>query len=191
MKRFEQVKRLYNTMSVEYTQHSDSYAYIAGITSDFDRLFELCWKTLKEYLQKEEYVRDANTGSPKRILKLAYQQKLINDEEGWLKMLADRNDDTHHYNESSARSYVARIEREYLGRVHRLIDGLSELIPEEKDILVNVPSSFLEAVHQSGMYYDEFLEKVKRENECLSDLDLFMKWDTIKNKYLINTMNLF
>ncbi|MGN0155601.1 MAG: HI0074 family nucleotidyltransferase substrate-binding subunit [Lachnospiraceae bacterium] len=184
MKKFEQVKQLYNTMSVEYAQHSDSSLFVSGITSDFDRLFELCWKTLKEYLQKEKYIEAAKTGSPKDILKLAYQQKLINNEEIWLKILVDRNDDAHHYNESSARSYAARIEREYLKWVGTFIDELSELIPEEKGILVNVPSSFLEAVHRSGMYYDEFLEKVKQENAYSSELELFMQWDKIKDKYV-------
>ena len=38
-------------------------------------------------------------------------------EDFWIKLLADRNDDAHHYNESSARTYAARIERGYLGKI--------------------------------------------------------------------------
>lgn len=184
MKKFEELKKLYYTMSVEYAEFSDSNIFISGITSDFDRLFELCWKTLKEYMQKEMYLKEARTGSPKDILKLAYRQGILDDEENWLKMLADRNDDAHHYNESAARSYAARIEREYLRHIDTFIKELSELIPEEEGVLVSIPASFLKAVQQSGMYYDEFLEKVKQENACSSELDLFTKWEEIKHKYL-------
>ena len=47
MKKFEQAKRLYKTMIDEYSVHSNTKVFISGITSDFDRLFELCWKSLK------------------------------------------------------------------------------------------------------------------------------------------------
>ncbi len=188
MKKFEQTKQLYNTMSVEYATHSDSKVFLSGITSDFDRLFELCWKTLKEYMHKEKGMKAAQTGSPKDILKLAYQQGLINDEDLWLGMLADRNDDSHHYNESVARSYSARIEREYLKRIKQFIKDMSDLIATEDGILISVPDSFLEAVHKSGMYYDEFIVKVKRDNNYQTDLDIFENWEEIKQKYLDRTL---
>ena len=41
MKKFEQAKRLYKTMIDEYSVHSNTKVFISGITSDFDRLFEL------------------------------------------------------------------------------------------------------------------------------------------------------
>lgn len=186
MKKFEQVKQLHKTMLAEYAKHSNSKAFLSGITSDFDRLFELCWKTLKEYLQKEKCIEAAKTGSPKDILKLAYQQGLINDEDLWLRMLTDRNDDAHHYNESSARSYAARIEREYLEKVDCFIGEMSKLIQEEKDVLMSIPNDFLMAVDLSGMYYDEFLSKVMQENGCKSDLEIFEKWETIKANYVEN-----
>ena len=184
MKKFEQAKRLYRTMVEEYSNHSNTKLFISGITSDFDRLFELCWKSLKEYLLKEKFIMAARTGSPKDILKLSYHQGLINDEEFWLKLLADRNDDAHHYNESAARAYAARIERDYLVKIGEFIEYLSEYIPEEKDVLVDVPDDFLAALDESGLYYDEFMAKVMRENDCASDLEVFRKWDEIKGRYV-------
>ena len=74
MKKFEQAKRLYKTMIDEYSVHSNTKLFISGITSDFDRLFELCWKSLKEYFLKEKFIMAARTGSPKDILKISYQQ---------------------------------------------------------------------------------------------------------------------
>lgn len=184
MKKFEQAKRLYNTMKDEYSIHSNTKLYISGITSDFDRLFELCWKSLKEYLLKDKFILAARTGSPKDILKLSYQQGLIQDEDFWLKILTDRNDDAHHYNESAARAYAARIERDYLDKIGDFITSLSEYIPEEKGVLIDVPEDFLVALDLSGLYYDEFIAKVMRENGCSSDLEVFKNWENVKDRYL-------
>lgn len=184
MKRFEQVKRLYTTIMKEYMRAPDSKLFISGITSDFDRLFELCWKTLKEYLLKEKEMSAARTGSPKDIIKLAYQQGLIEDEKYWLQLLSDRNDDAHHYNESAARSYAARIQRDYLSGIGKFIESLSKLIPEEPEILFDVPDDFIKASKAANLYYDEFLKKVMKENNCDSDLEVFKIWDTIKYQYL-------
>lgn len=103
-------------MLSEYCEHSDSKMYLSAITADFDRLFELCWKTLKEYLDKEKGMREAKSGSPKDIIKLAYHQEMI------------------------------------------------------------IPDDFLKACDMSGMYYDEFVAKIMKENDLKSDLELFQKW---------------
>ncbi len=56
MKKFEQMKKLYKTISA-YIDYSD--AVISGTTADFDRLFELSWKTLKEYLHGQLGISEA------------------------------------------------------------------------------------------------------------------------------------
>ena len=183
MRKFEQMKSLYHTISKVYKDSSDSEMYVSGLTADFDRLFELGWKTLKEYL-KTEGISSAKSGSPKLILKLAFQQGLIKDEDIWLNMLDDRNDDTHLYSESSARSYVSRIERDYLPVMDAFISDLKTMIPDDPQCLVKIPESFLKARKISGMRYDEFLDKVKKENGFASDTEVFVKWDTVKSRYL-------
>lgn len=184
MLKFEQLKRLYSTMREEYKEYSNKNIYISAITSDFDRLFELSWKTLKEYMDKVLYIPAARTGSPRDIIKLAYKEGFIDDEEFWIKILMDRNDDAHHYNESAARGYASRIYRDYMNVMGRFIDNISKLISEEKDILKTVPYDFIKACDNSGMYYDEFLTKVMNDNACSSELELFDKWDMIKNNYI-------
>ena len=108
MKKFEQLKKAFSSFKVDYNQHSDDRVYVSGITADFDRIFELTWKTLKEYISTELAIPEAKSGSPRTILKLAYKEGIITDEVSWLNMLADRNDDTHHYNEALVRAYVSR-----------------------------------------------------------------------------------
>ena len=50
MKKFEQMKRLYTTLTGYIDPFDQSDVVISGTIADFDRLFELSWKTLKEYL---------------------------------------------------------------------------------------------------------------------------------------------
>lgn len=69
MRRYEQLKRLYDTLNGYIDQYDLSESMISGATADFDRLFELAWKTAKEYLQKERMIAAAKTGSPKDIIK--------------------------------------------------------------------------------------------------------------------------
>lgn len=183
MKKFEQLKRLYTTMQEEYAVNSTQKMYVSGITSDFDRLFELCWKTLREYLRRDEGMLEASTGSPREIIKLSFREHLLHDEEFWLHLLADRNDDAHHYNESAARAYAARIHRDYLAKIGALIEELKVIIPEEHNALIDMPDDFVQTAVALDMYYDDFLALVKEENGFSSDVEVFINWEKIKNKY--------
>lgn len=58
--------------------------------------FELSWKVLKELLRYEGK-SVANSGSPREILKAAYEVYDFIDEDVWLDMLKARNDMTHIY----------------------------------------------------------------------------------------------
>ncbi len=183
MKKFEQLKRLYRTMTGYMKPYDFSDEMISGLTADFDRLFELSWKTLKEYMQNDLMMLDAKTGSPREIIKLAYREKLIHDEELWIRILKDRNDDAHHYKHSSAILYMGRIMDRYMDVIKKLIEALSELIPAEELPDFKVPESFVNAVQSSGMSLDSFVQKVKAENDFVRDDDIFLYWDRIKEKY--------
>ncbi len=184
MKKYEQLKRLYQTINGYMKPYDFSDQMVSALTADFDRLFELSWKTLKEYMQNDLMILDAKTGSPREIIKLAYREQLIHDEELWISILKDRNDDTHHYKNSAAVLYTGRITEKYLDVIKKLIDTLSELIPTETVFDFKVPDSFVEAVKNSGFSLDSFVEKVKTENHFMSEDEIFIRWDTIKNKYL-------
>lgn len=65
----------------------------------FEFTFELFWKALKKKLLDDF---DTETFGPRQVLQQAYANKLINDEETWLKMLQDRNLMSHVYQEQLA-----------------------------------------------------------------------------------------
>lgn len=59
-----------------------------SIIKKFEYTFELAWKTIKEYLEKEGY---EEINSPRKVLKQAFEINLIKDEEIWSNMLEARN----------------------------------------------------------------------------------------------------
>ena len=62
----------------------------------FEISFDLCWKTLKEYL-REKY--GVETASPKKVFQEAFKQGVIDNEDVWLTMTDMRNETSHAYDE--------------------------------------------------------------------------------------------
>lgn len=182
MRRFEQLKAQYNAIMRNNTQYDYSELCVSAITSDFDRIFELAWKTLKEYLWKELGVAGAKSGSPREILGLAFQYCLINKEELWIAMLQDRNDDAHIYSKAQAILYKSRIEEQYLPVVGELIDELAEQIPNGEAIPnVEIPDELIRYVRQSHIALYQLVEQLKEQFQC-SDIELFENWSSIESE---------
>jgi nucleotidyltransferase substrate binding protein (TIGR01987 family) len=93
----------------------------------FEFSFELVWKTLKLYLERQGH----ECGGPRSTLKKAFTEGLIStpeDGDVWLQMLEDRNLTTHTYDEELAiRIYrhIAASYAELLGKMADRIEGLT------------------------------------------------------------------
>ena len=93
----------------------------------FEFTFEVVWKTLKLYLERQGY----ECGGPRPTLKKAFAESLIpNPEEAdvWLQMLEDRNLTAHAYDEALANRIYGRIVRDYaslLGNMAQKIQTLA------------------------------------------------------------------
>lgn len=61
----------------------------AGLCSLFTQCFEQSWRAMKEYLIQEGRA-EADTGSPRQILKISHEAGLIQDESGWMKAMEER-----------------------------------------------------------------------------------------------------
>ena len=96
---------------------------ISGIIDKFFLQFELGWKTLKDLLAYEG-VDVAKTGSPRDIIKAAFQYYASMDEETWLGMLSQRNSMAHVYNAAAARDLTQKILTVYIPAFQRLEDEL-------------------------------------------------------------------
>ena len=85
---------------------------LTGLVGLYEITFEQSWKMMKELLEEHGYEEGA-TGSPKIILKTAYQAGMIKDERVWLQALQERNNVTHSYNHNIALEIVNKTKNEF------------------------------------------------------------------------------
>ncbi len=78
---------------------------LTGLVGLFEICFEQSWKAMKAVLECQGFA-ESQTGSPRQILKTAYQAGMIKDEQQWLAALAARNNVTHAYNRAVALDIV-------------------------------------------------------------------------------------
>lgn len=83
---------------------------LSGIIKDFEMSYELSWKVLKKTLLTAGH----STLGAKDVFSKAYQLGYLSEEAVWLKMIGDRNQTSHVYDESEAKKIVERITNEYL-----------------------------------------------------------------------------
>lgn len=84
-----------------------------GIVGLFQICFEQSWKLMKEVL--EEHGRtDDRIGSPRGIIKLAYQCGMIDDCEGWLELLESRNILSHTYSDEQSLTVIRKMKTNYI-----------------------------------------------------------------------------
>lgn len=89
-----------------------------GVNQRFEFCTELAWKSTREYLLSEGYV-DIN--SPKTVMKQAYADNLIEDDEAWLELLYSRNLTSHIYDDNTASDIFNNIKNKYLHLFKELI----------------------------------------------------------------------
>lgn len=187
MRKFEQLKRLYTTICNNNEINNFSEIYVAAITADFDRLFELSWKTMKEYMFKELGMLDAKTGSPREVLGLAYNQGIIKQSDKWFSMLKDRNDDSHIYKKSAAILYKSKIESEYMPVIKELIDYLEELIPHEELESADISDELLDNALRVNLPVYQYVKRLSAQYN-VSVEKIIDEWEE-KYRFLVGEDN--
>ena len=94
-----------------------------GVIQRFEFCTELAWKSTREYLLAQGYV-DIN--SPKSVMKQAYADNLIDDDQAWLALLYTRNLTSHIYDENTANDIFDDIKNKYLTLLKQLLRKLSK-----------------------------------------------------------------
>lgn len=114
MKKFENFQRaLRNLEEIRKCKEPYEMIVLTGQVALFEICFEQSWKAMKEILEYNGY-DESRTGSPRSILKLAYQAGMIDDEELWVEALASRNNVSHAYNEGIAAKIVSETKAKYI-----------------------------------------------------------------------------
>ena len=94
-----------------------------AVIQRFEFTFELVWKSLKLYLERQ----GLDCGGPRSTLKKAFAEGLIASPEQadmWLQLLEDRNLTTHAYDEALAMRIYQNIVKDYTG----VLGAMSEKI---------------------------------------------------------------
>ena len=130
MKKFENYCSNLTVLSAADQQDLNNEFIIGGIIDKFTIQFELGWKVLKELLRYEGR-GEANSGSPREILKTAFELYDFVDEELWLAMLKDRNSMNHIYDGQAARDLVQTILERYIPAFQFLRASIAERYAEQ------------------------------------------------------------
>jgi nucleotidyltransferase substrate binding protein (TIGR01987 family) len=92
----------------------------------FEFTFEVVWKTMKLYLERQGY----ECGGPRSTLKKAFAENLIptpEEADRWLRMLEDRNLTSHAYDEALARQIYGHIVQDYASLLGGMADKIQTL----------------------------------------------------------------
>lgn len=125
MKKFENYCSNLSVLSLAERQDLENEFIIGGIIDKFTIQFELGWKVLKALLRYEGR-GEANSGSPREILKTAFEVYDFIDEDVWLSMLKDRNSMSHIYDGAAARELVQAILNRYIPAFELLRSCIAE-----------------------------------------------------------------
>lgn len=98
---------------------------LAGIIQNFEFTYELSWKCLKAALALEGRM----TTSPKSTFEGAYAESWISDEKTWVKMIEDRNNTVHSYDEAVAQAIYQNTRSLYLPLFEKLEEILRNRLP--------------------------------------------------------------
>ena len=128
MKKFENYCANLAVLSLAGQQDLENEFVIGGIIDKFKMQFELGWKAMKELLRYEGRA-EANSGSPREILKTAFQVYDFIEEDIWSAMLSDRNNMSHVYDGNAARRLVQTILTDYIPAFQRVREGIMEWYP--------------------------------------------------------------
>ena len=84
-----------------------------GIVGLFEICFEQSWKLVKEVLEQHGRFED-KIGSPRALIKTAFQCGMISDEEQWLELLKTRNVLAHTYSDEQTLNVIRSLKEKYI-----------------------------------------------------------------------------
>lgn len=94
--------------------------YTMALIQAYEIVFELSWKTLKDYL---EY-NGITTDTPRETIKEAFAKNIISDGQVWIEMMEARNKTSHTYKEEFATELCNDILNTYIPKINILTEFL-------------------------------------------------------------------
>ena len=98
-----------------------------GIVQRFEYTFELSWKVMQDLLTYKGY---EFMSGPNGTMKMAFEDGLISDHDGWRQMAKSHNTLSHVYDEEEAEAIVRLIFSQYAPLLKALDEKLSQFLQE-------------------------------------------------------------
>ena len=121
--RFENFEKAYNNFLIVIEALKESPENIINkmaIIQAYEMVFELGWKTTKDFLIKQ----GVEVSFPREVIKEAFAYEIIDNGEIWIKMLDDRNLTVHTYDEAKANAVISDIKNIYFFEIEQLYNYL-------------------------------------------------------------------
>ena len=115
--------------TADFSFATQNEIYRMGVIGQFQLTFELSWKALQSALRLHG-ASEAETGSPREILQIAYRYGFLSDSAVWLMMLQKRNTTAHVYNEEEADSLLLLIRDSFIPAFQSLEETLRQKLAE-------------------------------------------------------------
>ncbi len=114
-KRFQSYKRSLEDFSEARERDMEDSFVLSGTGVKFSITFDLAWKTMKDILIEHYAIIDFVAGSPREVLKKAFQAGMISGDE-WIQMLEIRNQLTHDYDGEIVKTHCQTIVQTYINK---------------------------------------------------------------------------
>ena len=114
-KRFQSYKRSLEALSEARERDMEDSFVLSGTGAKFSITFDLAWKTMKDILIEHYAIIDFVAGSPREVLKKAFQAGMISGDE-WIQMLEIRNQLTHDYDGEIVKTHCQTIVQTYINK---------------------------------------------------------------------------
>lgn len=113
IKRYESFQKSLDALSeAKERDLADSFV-LSGTGAKFSITFDLSWKVMKDILVQYYAAADFVAGSPREVLRKAFQMELIT-KDIWMEMLNVRNRLSHDYDGEIIKEYCSRIVDVYI-----------------------------------------------------------------------------
>ena len=126
--RFQNFEKAYNTLWRILDIQNPNEAEKMGLIQAFEIVFELSWKTIKDYLFELGF----DEKSPRETLKQAFQNEIIADGHIWMEALEKRNETVHTYDEEIAQLVEQKIRENYAPMLRELYFYLKKAYDDSK-----------------------------------------------------------
>ena len=107
-KRFESFKHSLEALAEARERDMNDSFVLSGTGAKFSITFDLAWKTMKDILIEHYAIVDFVAGSPREVLRKAFQAGMISGDE-WMQMLEIRNQLAHDYDGEIVKAHCQTI----------------------------------------------------------------------------------